>query len=152
MEQIDSVSFSSFIAGMLLMKRDLTSTEIVNAISRFGYDGTVVDDDDIEGLSSCVEMDRDCCFRLKDGFYYETILESGIMVVDFLKEHTNTKVLSFLQQDVVYKNFYDSNIFGSSIMNCSEHENSVEKFIDVSRKYKRKIRGIGRLSFSPFLR
>ena len=86
MEQDDLVPFSCLISSMLLLKVSIKPIDIVNTISGLSTIGTIVDDEDDElsVLSNCVEMDFDCSFRLKQGCYYDTVLDDGITVKDFL--------------------------------------------------------------------
>ena len=99
MEQVDLVPFSALIAGMLLIKRKVTSMDVVNAMSELQGKGTDIDDEDdtIDCISCCVEMKRDCSFCLKSNISYDDILEDGNTVREFLLLHSNLKINSLLQ-------------------------------------------------------
>lgn len=112
MEHVDSVPFSSLIAGMLLVKRSVSSMDIVNAISRIGASGVTVEDenDDLEVLSLCVEMSRNYDFYLREEISYETTLCTGVRVIDFLMLQTNEKILSYLKNDPFYEELYSRQV------------------------------------------
>ena len=102
MEQVESIPFSELIAGMLLYKRSYTSLEIAMVLSKLEEYGIVVDDenDNLNIISCCVEMNSNYGFCLKDGLCYNTILFSGVEVSDFLKIHTNDKVLLIIGDSI----------------------------------------------------
>lgn len=102
MEQVESIPFSSLLAGMLILKRGYTAIEIVSKLSELEGMGIVVDDenDDLEILSCCLEMDSNLGFHLKAGLEYDTVLCPDVTVFDFLNIHTNEKVMSFLRGEM----------------------------------------------------
>ena len=116
MEQVESIPFSELIAGMLLYKKSYTSLEIAIVLSKLEEYGIVVDDenDDLSIISCCVEMNSNYGFCLKKCLNYSTILFPGVEVSDFLKIHTNDKVLL---------------IIGDSIENFISQETSMSRTI-----------------------
>ena len=93
MEQDNLVPLSSLIASMLLVKDEVSSVEVTNVMSELEQLGTNIDDsDDIDALDCCVEMNDDFSFRFKEGFDYDTVLDSGIKVSDFLFMQSNCKI------------------------------------------------------------
>ncbi len=146
MEQSESIPFSSLIAGLLLMKKSVSSIEIVNVISRLDEKGIAVDDenDDISSLLLCVTIDYKYCFSLKDGFSYETVLNSNINVETFLKRHTNEKFLSFLKNDSIYHELYSKRFFNPvysvNYNSKLEDTNSNNSKLDFMERVKRKVR------------
>ena len=108
MGQNDLVPFSSLIAGLLLIKRSVDFVEVVNVLSRITESGIIIDDenDDIDCLFPCMALGTKCCFYLKDNLSYETMLFPNVSVREFLMDHTNEGILSFLANDVTYKDCY----------------------------------------------
>lgn len=126
MEQVESIPFSGLIAGMLLYKRSCTSIEVANVLCRLENYGIYVDDenDNLDCLSCCVEASSNySCFCLKNGFGYNTVLLSGVEVSEFLKIHTNDKILS---------------IIGESVENFAFQETSLSKVMDFEKVKKKK--------------
>lgn len=98
MEQVESIPFSSLIAGLLLCKKSYNSAEVVNVISELEGQGIMIEDenDDMERMSCCVEMSPNFDFHLKKGLEYVTVLSPGVTVFKFLMIHTDERILSFL--------------------------------------------------------
>lgn len=110
MEQNDLISFTSVIASMLLCKRVLTSSEIVNFISELNCEGMEIDDYwNNEELFPIVYMDEKYSFGLKNGLDYDTMISSDVNVRSFLKQHSDTRVLNAIFSSKVYNNLYLEN-------------------------------------------
>lgn len=101
MSNDDSISFSSLLAGLLLLNKVVTSGEIINKISFLEDKGIYVDDedDDISYLECCVDFDHYRVFSLKKGYDYDSILGDDISVFDFLMSVAGDKVLKLLKGD-----------------------------------------------------
>lgn len=84
-EQVCSVTLSEVISSLLLEKREVTAIDIVNFNSKISsiYD-VDIDDDDIDHLFCCVEMDSKFNFRLKDKLDYDSVLDNNMTVREFL--------------------------------------------------------------------
>ena len=94
---MEHVAFSSLIASMLLNKREITSFELVNMMSDLEENGIFVDDDeDIDNISCCVEMNRNYSFCLKKNCFYDTFLSDGVKVRDFLENHSDERINDFI--------------------------------------------------------
>ena len=107
MEQNDLISFTSVIAGMLLCKRVLTSSEIVNFISELNCEGMEIDDYwNNEELFPIVDMDSNYSFSLKPELSYDTILKCGMNVRDFLQKNTDSRVLDAIHRNQKYNEMY----------------------------------------------
>lgn len=133
MEQVESIPFSTFIAGMLLCKMSYNSTEVVNIISRLEGQGIMIDDenDSMDELACCIEMSPNYDFCLKKGLGYDTILSPGVTVFKFLMIHADERILSFLN------NYSGSNSLQQKIVeeSLSQEVNSVHKgFFGIKRK------------------
>ncbi len=113
MGQESLVPFYSLIASMLLVKNEVTSVDIVNTMSRLEHYGTNIDadDDDIELLECCVEVDDDFSFCLKDNYTLDTVLDNGMTVEEFLTMHSNCKINMLLHNELMlnYDSYYDDN-------------------------------------------
>ena len=98
MDQVDSVSFSAVIAGMLLYERNLNSKMIANMIAKLESKNLHVDDenDTLEDLQLCVAISCHIDFSLKKDLCYDTILYDNVNVYKFLVMHTDPIVLYFL--------------------------------------------------------
>lgn len=143
MGQNDLVPFSSLIAGLLLIKRRVTSVEVVNVLSRITNSGIIIDEynDNIDCLFPCMELDTKCCFYLKDNLSYDTMLFPNISVREFLMDHTNESILSFLADDPVYKDFYWEQFSNLSKLSLDSHlskENQKRRFFEQTKKKIRK--------------
>lgn len=88
MEQVCSVPFSALVATLLLNNRVVTAKEIVNFSSMisFGDGNTIIDiiDDDIDYLSICVDVDEKFNFSIKPSLNYDSIIDGGLTVRQFL--------------------------------------------------------------------
>lgn len=87
MEQCYSVPISGVIATLLLSNRKVTNIDIVNFESKLancdiGID--IYEDDNIDNLFVCVEVDDNMNFKLKDKFGYDSIIYDNVTVRDFL--------------------------------------------------------------------
>lgn len=83
--------------------------DITNVMSRIMCsDIELLDGDDevLDCLECCVDMDNNFCFSLKDGIDYNTVLSDNITVQDFLKEVAGERMLLFLSLDRCFKNDY----------------------------------------------
>ena len=81
------VPISGVIAMLLLNKRKVTNIDIVNFESKLancdiGID--IYEDDNIDNLFVCVEVDNNMNFKLKDKFGYDSIIYDNVTVRDFL--------------------------------------------------------------------
>ncbi|MBQ8681613.1 MAG: hypothetical protein IJ509_01735 [Bacilli bacterium] len=101
MEPIETVPFSSLIAGMLLKTRELSTTDIVNMISKLSDYNIHVEDeeDDLDYLGLCVEIGPNYRFSLKKDMNYDTKLDDNITVYMFLLNIAGPVLLSFLGLD-----------------------------------------------------
>lgn len=107
MEQYDLISFTSVISSLLLCKRVLNASEIVNFISELSCEGMEIDDDfGSEVLFPVVYMDDQCSFGLNKDFSYEDVLPTGETVKDFLESHTDARVMSFIHHSSKYEAMY----------------------------------------------
>lgn len=115
MEQVESISFSGLIAGMLLYRRCFTSVEVTNILSKLGEYGIIVDDenDDFGIISCCVEMDKNYGFCLKYDFSYDSFLYPGIDVSTFLRIHTNENLLSLIKRSM--DDYYSQKVVVSQV-------------------------------------
>jgi len=129
MEQIESIPLSSLISGMLLKRRQVTSIEIANVISRFEENGIMIDDwdDGLEKLFCCVEMNSHYEFQLKEGFDYDSVLYSNVDVFQFLFLNTEEKVLVHMYGNWKYE------------LNQSGYIASLEEDRECSFKFKKRI-------------
>ena len=110
MEQNDLISFTSVIAGMLLCKRVLTSSEIVNFISELNCEGMEIDDYwNNEELSPIVYMDDRYSFGLKCDLNYDTKIYPDVDVETFLKQHADSRVLKVIFSNESYNKLYLEN-------------------------------------------
>lgn len=110
MEQNDLISFTSVIAGMLLCKRVLTSSEIVNFISELNCEGMEIDDYwNNEELSPIVYMDERYSFGLKCDLNYDTKIYPDVDVETFLKQHADSRVLKVIFSNESYNKLYLEN-------------------------------------------
>lgn len=149
MEQSESISFSSLVAGVLLLKREVSASELVNLTSRLVYEGIAVEDefDDLDCLLPCILIDEKYCFSLRNGFTYETNIFPGVSVETFLRQHTTERILSFLARDCTYHELYVQR-FTSSVIETSKKEDAdliVQRVqsqdeLRIHEKEKRKIR------------
>ncbi len=134
MEQNDLISFTSVIAGMLLCKRVLTSSEIVNFISELNCEGMEIDDYwNNEELFPIVDMDSNYSFSLKPELSYDTILKCGMNVRDFLQKNTDSRVLDAIHRNQKYNEMYLMNYYLSDY----NGNNSQEPSLKVSNFKKR---------------
>lgn len=71
-------------------------------LSKIEEYGIIVADenDDLNIISCCVEMNSNCGFCLKNGLSYGTILFPGVEVSDFLKIPANDKVLLIIGESI----------------------------------------------------
>ena len=121
---MEQVAFSSLIASMLLIKREITSFELVNMMSNLEENEIFVDDEeDIDSISCCVDMNHNCSFRLKSNCSYDTVLSDGVKVRDFLKAHSSEIVNSFIE------NMNKINVSVSSELVCDSKKNKKKKRI-----------------------
>lgn len=127
MEQNDLISFTSVIAGMLLCKRVLTSSEIVNFISELNCEGMEIDDYwNNEELFPIVNMDSNYSFSLKSELSYDTILECGMNVRDFLQKNTDSRVLKAIHRNRKYNEMYLMNYYLSDYNGNNSQESSLK--------------------------
>jgi hypothetical protein len=109
MEQFESMSFSTLIAGIMLYRKKCSSVEIVNILSKLVDVDIMIDDenDSLEDLDCCIDISSNYDFSLKNGFSYSSILFDNVTVFQFLKMHTNDRILSFLsiyfKDEIFYK-------------------------------------------------
>lgn len=90
MEQCYSVPISQVIATLLLSSRKVTSIDIVNFESKLANYDIGIDineDDNIEHLFVCVEVDSNMNSKLRDRFGYDSIIFDDVTVRDFLKKN-----------------------------------------------------------------
>lgn len=148
MEQNDLISFTSVIAGMLLCKRVLTSSEIVNFISELNCEGMEIDDYwNNEELFPIVNMDSNYSFRLRDDFSYDTVLPCGITVRDFLYRNTDKRVLSIIYGNQKYSEMYSKKY---CLSNCADNDNqksSLEVFYLDGSEEKKSLPKVKKRSF-----
>ena len=143
MEQNDLISFTSVIAGMLLCKRVLTSSEIVNFISELNCEGMEIDDYwNNEELFPIVDMDSNYSFSLKSELSYDTILKCGMSVRDFLQKNTDSRVLDAIHRvqkynEMYLKNYYLSDYNSANYQKSSLEFSSLEKGDSLSKVKKR---------------
>lgn len=146
MEQVESIPFSSLIAAMLLKKKSYTSLEIATEICKLERMGIVIDDenDNLEIISCCVEMDFDCSFHLRRGLNYDSVLSTGVKVSTFLRLYTNDHVLSILdnniddsvpQENFVYSNGEVKNKKRKGIFGF-KHDTKRKVLIKVKQSYR----------------
>lgn len=127
MEQNDLISFTSVIAGMLLCKRVLTSSEIVNFISELNCEGMEIDDYwNNEELFPIVDMDSNYSFSLKPELSYDTILKCGMNVRDFLRKNTDGRVLDAIHRNQKYNEMYLMNYYLSDYNGNNSQESSLK--------------------------
>lgn len=107
MEQCDLLSFTSIVASLLLCKRCLTSSEIVNFTSQLSCEGFEIEDDwDNDSLLGCVEMSNQYSFQIKGKLGYHSILYDQVTVRDFLEFFSDSRVIELIQKDFVYGPLY----------------------------------------------
>ncbi len=107
MDDEKTVSFMSVVAGLLICNSRVSAVDVTNFISRFSSLGFEVDDgDDLSRLSVCVDVDNSFNFSLKKGFFYDTFLENGKSVFQFLEEIAGNDVLFYIKSDNRYYNSY----------------------------------------------
>lgn len=132
MEQNDLISFTSVIAGMLLCKRVLTSSEIVNFISELNCEGMEIDDYwNNEELFPIVDMDSNYSFRVRDNLSYDTVLKCGITVRDFLHQNTDKRVLNAIRKNQKYNEMY---LRDCCLNNTQESSLKVSDLEDIEKK------------------
>ena len=140
MEQIESVPFSSLIAGMLLLKSSYTTLETAQILCYLEGTGIEIDEenDDFSKLYCCVKFENNYGFRLKNGMMYDTVLYSGDTVLSFLKENTDDMVLSFLND--YFKQKTDSSRIEDCVKNNLDKKNKIinhnkKKVLTKSKKF-----------------
>ena len=123
----DCISFSSLLAGLLLLKKNVSALDIINEINKLENVGIYVDDDndDIEYLSCCINLNNYCSFSLKND--YDTILYDDFKVIDFLKTVAGDRVLKLLNIKEDDKNFNSSS--DDKVMNSSIHNMKKKKVL-----------------------
>ena len=98
-----TVPFSSVLAGMLLFQRIVNPTDIIRVISELSSNDIYVDDgEDLDYLFFCVDFRKDCSFALKDGYDYQTILEDGGTLYDYLYDTAGELVVQFFKNSSKY--------------------------------------------------
>lgn len=135
-----SISFSSFIAGLLLFKDEVTAIDIVNMMSRL--DGIYVDDenDDLEILKCCVDFETNYCFCLKRGYSYQTMLSDGSTVFQFLTKVAGESFLSVLMKNSGFKNVYESLCSGGQPIKENQSDINGQVFLDIKKnKVKKRV-------------
>ena len=146
MDNVESIPFSSIIAGMLLCNRRISASQVINVMSKLSCLGIDVDDeyDDIDCLDCCVLCDRCCSFCLLDGFDYDTKLSGNITVFQFLKNIAGDKVLRFIKDDSRYQ---------ENCRKCLQVNNfiSLEKNDSKLNKKSKTLKRINRFVVAPFL-
>ena len=116
-----SIPFSSLIAGLFLFKQNIKPLEIMKVISDLELDNIYVDDseDDMDFLSFCIDFNKDCSFSLKSSFCYQTLLDNGNFLYQFLEDTAGDIIISFFKKHAKYMNdfnlVYNKNHFVSSI-------------------------------------
>ncbi len=117
MDNGDSISFSSLLAGLLLFKRVITSSEIINKINFFEEKGIFVDDenDDINCLNCCVEIDHYRVFSIKKGLDYGSYVDAYFTVAQYLRCIAGDRVVKLIMsQNTDCKVIFDHNIVVSN--------------------------------------
>ena len=133
MDDEKTVSFMSIVAGLLICNSRVSAVDITNFISRFSSLGIEVDDgEDLSMLSVCVDVDKSFNFSLKKGFSYDTFLENGKSVFQFLEEIAGDDVLVYIKSDSRYCDSY--NDCYEMYHGCVQVVNYEAKDIKVKRK------------------
>ena len=97
-----TVPFSSVLAGMLLFQRIIKPIDIMRVISELSNNDIYVDDDDLDYLLFCVDFRKDCSFAMKKGYDYQTILEDGGTLYDFLYSTAGDLIVQFFKNNSKY--------------------------------------------------
>ncbi len=130
MEQSDLISFTSVVASLLLCKRYITSSEIINFTSKLNCEGFEIDEDwNIDELSLCVDMDSQYSFILKNKLSYDSVLYDHITVRKFLKSYSDEKILKVIQEDQYFGSFY--------LENCQNDVQETKQVDDISLDLKK---------------
>lgn len=109
MDDSESIPFSSVVAGLLLCNRSVNAIDITNMISILSSFGIEVIDDDYSFLSVCIDNDRQYNFFMKEDMNYDTILDCGSSVYDFLESVAEDRFISILKDDYKYSNLFLNN-------------------------------------------
>ena len=135
MDNSESMSFSSVIAGLLLCNRKVDASLVTNTLSKLSCMGIDVDDE-FDDISCCVSCDKFCSFYLKDGYDYDTKLFNGVTVFKYLVSVAGDKVMSFIKDDVRYQ----ENLKRSSLIDFpKEHNNSKVRKVRTLKKMNKLI-------------
>ena len=123
---MDSVPFSSMIAGMLLCKERISAIDAVNMVDRLSCLGIMVDDenDDIDCLSCCAFMNEDCSIILSRK--YDDFLSDDVTVSDYLEELAGIDFLNILSNDLIFKSLYEKY--------CSAFHSNIELDRNLNKK------------------
>lgn len=144
MEQEDSISFTSVVAGLLLLQRCVTSTEIVNFLSRLSCEDIEVNDieDGMDDLLQYVCIDVNYSYLLKNNLEYDTILYENVTVHEFLENYVDKRILNVIQKDSVYYDLYKKNCPNckqtSVYSNLSTNVKQQWKMLDVFKKIRKR--------------
>lgn len=127
MDTVESIPLSSLVAGMMLCRGECISLELAQVLSDLECMGIVIDEenDDFSKLSCCVEMSSNCCFQLKRGLDYDSVLDVNITVFEFLMIYTNEFVLSFLKKRFSIVDFQSNCIRGYENQKLVSNEREV---------------------------
>lgn len=112
MEQYDLIPFTAMLSSLLLCKRCVSSSEVINFASELSCFGLEVDDDwSIDELSSIVCMSSNYSFGLKDDISYDTELSNGDRVFDVLVRCSDERIIDFIIKSDKYRDLYNFNMY-----------------------------------------
>lgn len=156
MEQDSLISFSSVVATLLLLDRNITSVEIVNFLSRLDCEDIGVSDenDEVDDLLRCVVVKPSYSYSLKDDLEYDTFIFSDVTVHGFLCSFVDKRVFDLILSDSIYSEKYFKNIQKNERIKEFYHSNSISsdnefELGDVKLKKEKKL--IKRNPWSSFL-
>lgn len=140
MEQYDLIPFTAMLSSLLLCKRCVSSSEVINFASELSYFGLEVDDDwGIDELSSIVYMSSNYSFGLKDDINYDTRISNGDMVFDMLVSYSDERIIDFIIKSDKYRDLYNFNNGAFDKKNDVLAINSYDDF-DSLGKYKKRVK------------
>lgn len=154
MEQDNSISFTSLVASLLLLKRVVTPSLIVNFISELNCRDIYVNDieDGFDDLLNYVCDDVNNYYVLKEYLNYGTIIYDNITVYDFLISYVDLRVLDFIKLDSKYSLLYYSNypniIKGNNCIDGNFDDNVKKINGHLFQRVKRRVNGIKKQFFS----
>lgn len=127
MDNSDLVSFTSVVAVLLLLDRDITSLEISNFLSLLDSEGIVMDDnnDDIGMLLLCVQDKGRFSYSIKKELSYDTKIAENITVYDFLESFVDKRIFDILKSQDYYLDKYKKSLLFSR--NIKDFNSSLEK-------------------------